>query len=56
VVVVAADQSVRQATAVLRQGLGYDYWIKTYDEEQIRQQIMTCFEEIAEEKKTKDES
>jgi hypothetical protein len=55
VVVVAADQSVRQATAVLRQGLGFDYWIKTYEQGQIREQIKTCFQEIAEEK-TKDES
>lgn len=56
VVVVAADPSVRQATAVLRQELGFDYWIKTYDEEQIREQIRNCFAEIAEEKKAKDES
>jgi hypothetical protein len=50
VVVVAADPSVRQATSVLRQGLGFDYWIKTYVEEQIRKQIAHCFKEIAEEK------
>ena len=57
VVVVAADQSARQATAVLRQQLGFDYWDKTYDEEKIRARIKTCFEEIAKEKKkTKAES
>jgi DNA-binding NtrC family response regulator len=56
VVVVAADQSVRQATAILRQGLGFDYWIKTYDENKILDQVKTCFKEITEQKKRKDES
>jgi hypothetical protein len=51
VVVVAADQSVRQATAVLRQQLGFDYWIKTYDENEIREQVKTCLREIIEEKR-----
>lgn len=46
VVVVAADPSAKEATAVLRRNLGYDYWEKTYDEEDIRKRVKACFDEI----------
>lgn len=46
VVVVAADPSAKQAASVLRRHLGYDYWEKTYDEEEIRRRMNECFEEI----------
>lgn len=46
VIVVAADPSAKEATAVLRRNLGYDYWEKTYDEAEIRERVKICFEEI----------
>lgn len=46
VIVVAADPSAKEATAVLRRNLGYDYWEKTYEEAEIRERIKTCFEEL----------
>lgn len=51
VIVVAADPNAKEATAVLRRNLGYDYWEKTYDEEKIHDRIKDCFKEITEEKK-----
>lgn len=53
VIVVAADPSAKEATSVLRRNLGYDYWAKTYDEQEIRSQIDNCFEEIIVEKQRK---
>lgn len=47
VVVVAADPSAKEATAVLRRNLGYDYWEKTYDEAAIRERVQACEAEIA---------
>jgi thiaminase len=46
VVVVAADPSAKEATAVLRRNLGYDYWEKTYVEEEIRERVRVCLAEI----------
>jgi len=50
VIVVAADPSAKEATAVLRRNLGYDYWEKTYDEQEIRTRVKNCMKEIAVEK------
>jgi len=49
VIVVAADPSAKEATAILRRNLGYDYWEKTYDEEVLRTRIKICFNEITKE-------
>jgi len=46
VIVVAADPSAKEATAVLRRNLGYDYWEKTYEEQEIRKRLKACFDEI----------
>src|ERR671923_1382029 len=46
VIVVAADPSAKEATAILRRNLGYDYWEKTYEEDEIRNRLKTCFDEI----------
>jgi hypothetical protein len=46
VIVVAADPSVKEATAVLRGNPGNDYWDKTYDEKDIRKRIDQCVGEI----------
>jgi len=46
VIVVAADPSAKEAASVLRRNLGYDYWEKTYDEEDIRHRLKACFDEI----------
>ena len=46
VIVVAADPSAKEAAAVLRRNLGYDYWSKTYNEEEIHSKIKECFNEI----------
>ncbi len=46
IIVVAADPSAKEATAVLRRNLGYDYWEKTYDEDDIRKRVKACFDEI----------
>jgi hypothetical protein len=46
VIAVTADPSAKQATAVLRRNLGYDYWQKTYDKFEIKKQVLSCFEEI----------
>jgi hypothetical protein len=48
VIVVAADPSGGESVTVLRGGLGFDYWNKTYDEEKIRAQLLKCLEEILE--------
>jgi hypothetical protein len=53
VIVVAADPSAKEATAVLRRNLGYDYWEKTYDKVAIRERVEACFLEIAEARKRK---
>jgi hypothetical protein len=50
VVVVAADPSAKEATAVLRRNLGYDYWQKTYDVDAIREKVLVCITEIMEKK------
>lgn len=52
VIVVAADPNAKEATAVLRGNLGYDYWEKTYDEEKIHDRLKACFNEITEERKS----
>jgi hypothetical protein len=46
VVVVAADPSAKVATTILRGNLGFDYWEKTYDDEEIRKRIIECINEI----------
>jgi hypothetical protein len=46
VVVVAADPSAKEATLVLRRHLGYDYWEKTYEEDDIYLRMKECFEEM----------
>lgn len=46
VIVVAADPSAKEAISILRRNLGYDYWEKTYDEEEIRSRVKASFEEI----------
>jgi hypothetical protein len=46
VIVVAADPSAKEATAILRRDLGYDYWEKTYEEDAIRKSLQACFHEI----------
>jgi len=51
VIVVAADPSAKEATAVLRRNLGYDYWEKTYDEKEIQTRVKICFDEIVKEEK-----
>jgi len=53
VIVVAADPNAKEATAVLRRNLGYDYWEKTYDEDKIHDRVKACFEEITAEKKSR---
>ena len=53
VVVVAADPSANEATSVLRGNLGYDYWEKTYDVEEIRDRVRICFDEITSKKRSK---
>jgi hypothetical protein len=52
IVVVAADPSAKEATAVLRRNLGYDYWEKTYEEDKIHNKIEGCFDEINKKKKS----
>ena len=47
VVVVAADPSAREAAAVLRGSLGYDYWEKSYDETSMLARIRKCLREMA---------
>ena len=46
VIVVAADPSANEATAVLRRNLGYDYWVKTYDIEEIINQVKDIIDEF----------
>jgi hypothetical protein len=46
IVVVAADPSVKEARAILRGNLGYDYWKKTYVASVIQSYINKCLEEI----------
>jgi hypothetical protein len=46
VVVVSADPTAKQATAVLHWDQGYDYWEKTYDEQRIGKQVQAFFDEI----------
>jgi hypothetical protein len=46
VIVVAADPSAKEATAVLRRNLGFDYWEKTYEEDAIRKRLKASFDEI----------
>jgi hypothetical protein len=46
VVVAAADPSVKEARAILRGGLGYDYWKKTYATSVVRSDILRGVEEI----------
>lgn len=52
VIVVAADPSAKEATSVLRGNLGYDYWVKTYVEDEIQDKVKRCFNEITEKKKS----
>jgi thiaminase len=53
VIVVTADPSAKEAPSILRRNLGYDYWAKTYDEADIREQVQSCFEEIIMEEQMK---
>ncbi len=46
IVVVATDLSVKEARAILRKNLAYDYWGKTFDDPVIRAQIYRCLDEI----------
>ena len=46
VIVVAADPTAKQATAVLRSDQGYDYREKTYEEMKIGNQVQTWLDEI----------
>jgi hypothetical protein len=46
VIVVAADPSAKEAVSVLHRNLGYDYWEKTYDEDDIRERMKLTFNEI----------
>lgn len=46
VIVVAADPSAKEAVSVLHRNLGYDYWEKTYDEDDIRERMKETFNEI----------
>ncbi|HUG34595.1 MAG TPA: hypothetical protein VMJ90_07485 [Anaerolineales bacterium] len=46
VIVVAADPSAKEAISVLRRNVGYDYWEKTYDENDIRERVRASFNEI----------
>jgi hypothetical protein len=46
VIVVAANPSVKEAIAILRGNSGFDYWHKTYDESEIKNQVLACSEEI----------
>lgn len=46
VIVVAADPSAKEAVSVLRRNVGYDYWEKTYDENDIRERVSASFDEI----------
>jgi hypothetical protein len=46
VVVVAADPSWKEARAVLRGTVGYDYWEKSYDPCVIQREIERCLTEM----------
>lgn len=53
VIVVAADPSAKEAVSVLRRNVGYDYWEKTYDENDIRARVSASFDEIERERLAK---
>ena len=53
VIVVAADPSAKEATSVLRGNLGHDYWEKTYVEDEIKDRVKRCFDEINTKKKSR---
>jgi hypothetical protein len=46
IIVLAADPNAKEAAAILRRGLSYDYWEKSYVESEILDRVNTCFEEI----------
>jgi DNA-binding NtrC family response regulator len=52
VIVVAANYNAKGAAAVLRAN-GYDYWPKTYEDEDIRNRVQVAFEEIAKKEERK---
>ena len=56
VVVVAADPSVKEAVSVLRMGMGYDYWKKTYVVQEIADAVEECLDEVEKEIETDDET
>ena len=53
VIVVAADPSAKEAVSVLRRNLGYDYWEKTYDRNDICERVRESFDEIERERLAK---
>ncbi len=46
IVVIAADPSVKESRSVFREGLGLDYWTKTYDVDIIKSKIEKCLRDL----------
>ncbi len=46
IVVIAADPSVKESRSVFREGLGLDYWSKTYDAAIIQSKIEKCLRDL----------
>ena len=48
VVIVAADPHWKEAKALIKQKIAYDYWPKSYEPDAIRTSVKTCLQEMRE--------
>jgi hypothetical protein len=48
IVIVAADQNWKEAKALIKDGIAYDYWPKSYELGVIRQHVRDCLQEMME--------